>query len=233
MKQNSLNTVFKRQDRRETENRLFTEISKIQTTYLDELSIDKKNTLKNQLKQYEKRHWQRYIHTEQGARPGLFRKKLKIFFRSTTKTETKKFILALTTDDNIELTYIDNIKTEVHTSYSKLYSRPLLNPDDIDPVLDFIDTKIADEGNTKLTRPITIKEIKEAVDHMKDNEFLGEDGLPREFYKKFGHIIFPDFAAIYNTLIFAQSKPKSFHNAIVSLLFKKNNRKLLKKTGDR
>ncbi len=63
---------------------------------------------------------------------------------------------------------------------------------------------------------------------MQDNKSPGDDGLPREFYKTFEDMIAPDLAEIFNTILLTRQTHNSFKNAIVSLLYKKNDARLLK-----
>ena len=58
---------------------------------------------------------------------------------------------------------------------------------------------------------------------MKKDKSPGEDGITIEFYKTFLDVLTPELSEIFNNLKFSHNTPASWKNAIIKLLFKKND----------
>ena len=63
---------------------------------------------------------------------------------------------------------------------------------------------------------------------MKNNKSPGEDGLTKEFYQTFLDLIVDELGEMFNNILFQKKMPISLRNAIIALLYKKNDHRLLK-----
>jgi len=121
----------------------------------------------------------------------------------------------------------------MHTAnafYSDLYS-PSINPNRTaaqQQLLSMIDARVSQEGKDTLETSFTLEELSNALKHSANNKSPGPDGLPAEFYKTF----WAKLSALLLDMLLAthslSSLPLSMQTGIISLLFKKGDRKLLK-----
>lgn len=65
------------------------------------------------------------------------------------------------------------------------------NPYEMEALFDGFESRVTPAMNEKLTRPVTLEEIKQAAFHIKASSAPGEDGLTGAFYQKFWHIVGP------------------------------------------
>ena len=156
-------------------------------------------------------------------------KSTKFFFDKLRRLEDKKYIKAILTADGTELMDINDVKDEIQAFYAKLYMAH--DPDDstLTDVLNVIDPVLTEEDNQSFLRLITVDEVRAAVKHMKDNKSPGDDGLPCEFYKALGDDVFFELREIYNACLINGTMPRSFKNAVVTILYKKHDPRLIKK----
>ena len=73
--------------------------------------------------------------------------------------------------------------------YKKLYTTEKVNNRIQEKLLSNIKTKLSKEKQTNLDKPITEKEIKEAIDNLPNGKSPGLDGFPVEFYREYWHKI--------------------------------------------
>lgn len=81
-------------------------------------------------------------------------------------------------------------------------------------------TKILREEACKLTDPITEEEIKETISNLKNNKAPGTDGFSGEYYKVFMNDLSPILCKVYNYALQSGDPPKSWSEAIISVLHK-------------
>ena len=114
--------------------------------------------------------------------------------------------------------------------YTKLYTSTSVKDEDIDEYLDKVDLPHVLDENEKLKCEglLSLSECQEVIKNMKMNRSPGNDGLPVEFYKTFWNDI---NILVVNSLneAFCKGKLSSTQTrAIMSLIFKKGDRQLLK-----
>ena len=111
--------------------------------------------------------------------------------------------------------------------YSKLYSSEL-SPHDWDNPnpLDFLVFPQA-EDSTGLGAPITISEVKEAIDSLQSNKSPGPDGYSTEFYKTFSMTLAPVLVRLFNDAFLKGQLPPTLSEASITLLLKKDKDPLL------
>ena len=63
---------------------------------------------------------------------------------------------------------------------------------------------------------------------MKNEKSPGEDGIPKEFYEKYYHLIEDELCYLYNNILIDKEQPSSQKNALVKLLFKNGDHHELK-----
>ena len=71
-------------------------------------------------------------------------------------------------------------------------------------------------------------EIKKAIWGMKNKKSPGEDGLPREFYHKYFHLLKEEMLELFNNIKLDKQQPESQKNALIKLLYKKGDHRNLK-----
>lgn len=76
----------------------------------------------------------------------------------------------------------------------------------------------------------TIDECADAVNNLKNNKSPGLDGIPAEFYKCFWKTIGPLFYEVLLSIFDKQELPFSQRLALITLLFKKGEKIILKIT---
>ena len=63
---------------------------------------------------------------------------------------------------------------------------------------------------------------------MKNEKSPGEDGIPKEFYDKYYHLLEENLSELYNNILLSMEQPQSQKNALIKLLFKKGDHRELK-----
>ena len=96
--------------------------------------------------------------------------------------------------------------------------------------INFLDqTKFDQEHLNEINKLINEKEIEIAIDSLNSEAAPGLDGLTAEFYKIFKKTILTDLYELFNNIFLKGKMPKSMREAIVKLLYKKNDHKYIKK----
>ncbi|KAK3728096.1 hypothetical protein QZH41_003920 [Actinostola sp. cb2023] len=95
-------------------------------------------------------------------------------------------------------------------------------------LLSKLENKLLDEESESLESALSSVECFEALTQMKTGRSPGNDGLPAEFYGRFWKTIGPDLVYILNYGFERQKLTESQTQSIISLLFKKDDRLLLK-----
>ncbi len=83
------------------------------------------------------------------------------------------------------------------------------------------------QDTTGLVGPITEKEVLSAILCLRSGKSPGLDGLTSEFYKYFAEQVAPILVKVFNTCFQNKSLTPSQHLAIIILLFKKGDSRLL------
>ena len=93
----------------------------------------------------------------------------------------------------------------------------------------FINTALTQQQKDDLDRLISLEELRVALFDANKNKTPGYDGLPYEFYQTFWHLLSRDFLQVVNySLNEAKHLPYSHTTSIITLVYKKNDRRILK-----
>ena len=98
----------------------------------------------------------------------------------------------------------------------------------MDKNLETITNTLSDHDRTFLNKSITEKEIRQAIKELRREKSPGDDGLPSEFYKAFVDELIEILVELLNNIRLSEILPSSQKNAIIKLLFKKGDHRLLK-----
>jgi len=107
--------------------------------------------------------------------------------------------------------------------YSKLYSSEMLSWNWSEPnPLDYLTfPQINAETFPNLGAPITVAEVKEAIQSLQSSKSPGPDGYSAEFFKMFAHVLAPVLTRVFNDAFVREQLPSTFSEASISLLLKK------------
>ena len=75
--------------------------------------------------------------------------------------------------------------------------------------LKFIDKTLSSKESECLNDFISHNEIKIAIKGMKNEKSPGEDGIPKEFYDKYYHLIEDELYYLYNNILIDKVQPSS------------------------
>ncbi|KAJ8051046.1 hypothetical protein HOLleu_04468 [Holothuria leucospilota] len=118
----------------------------------------------------------------------------------------------------------DDILPVFHEFYSKLYAKDTAVSEEIqDCFLNCLSNELSEEMKVTLDEPITLEELRVAIDSMLANKSPGIDGLSKEFYKVFFDIIGPDLLSVYNEVFSRGSLSLSQRTAVITLLPKEGD----------
>ena len=144
---------------------------------------------------------------------------LNTFFKKKYKTAKKKQINVLQNENNIPLESKDDIMKEVENYYQKLYETEGINQNQINEYISHIKNILTPEESNSLNKPICETEIEQIIKEIANEK----KALEKEFYAKFKEIIIPELSEIYNNTILSGRQPISPKNAIIKLLYKKED----------
>jgi len=153
-------------------------------------------------------------------------KSSKYFCNLEKRSSEKKCIFKIKDESGNVISKQADILKEIHQYYHKLYSvtNDVVNSyDNNEEFLKSIDIpKLSTESKNLLDKPISMKEMYDALLSMKQNKTPGYDGFPTEFYIVFwpdiSHMLFNSYKfSIENGLL-----SMSQRNGIISLLPKKD-----------
>ena len=162
--------------------------------------------------------------TEQGERG------TKYFFNLEKENISKSTIKKLVREDGTYTKTETEIIEEGFSFYKTLYTKEDIDEKDIKKYLETSDTTtmLNDIEKEGLEGKITPGECEEALKNMKNNKSPGSDGLPAEFYKTFWQDINKDLLESINQSYDTGTLSPTQKRSILSLIFKKNDKHLLK-----
>lgn len=160
--------------------------------------IDQINNLRNQISELESRLIRGVIIRSKCDILSHSEKPSKFFVVKERKAAEKKIISKLEVGDQV-LSNHSSIINAFRDFYINLYTE---EPIDISLMNDFLtdfpklDTTLSDQCEG----PITLDEIIYALKNMQNNKSPGPDGLTKEFYQSFSHLLFPVLVQLYKII---------------------------------
>ncbi len=152
------------------------------------------------------------------------------FARLEKQRQTYNNISKLKTDDDDVVEDDVSILKEATNFYKRLYKSSNPKSQDVEQyVTQTLNMKVLnDEDRDKCEGQIQKKECEMVMKHMKKNKSPGLDGIPLEFYQTFWDIINDILLDVYNESFITGELPYSQRTSVLSLIFKKGDRLLLK-----
>ena len=176
---------FKKKMERETENKLLREIDNLENDVENlENNMNKLENLKNDLELLRSKKIEGLIIRSKAQWISQGEKATRYFCNLEKRNFLNKTVGFLDSGNGNIISEQKNILMEVQNFYKNLYSH---NPvQDLD--LEYLknETVILDQGTTaNLEGEITMQEIEQALNNMKNDKSPGPDGFTAEFYKSF------------------------------------------------
>ena len=137
---------------------------------------------------------------------------------------------SLKKDDGSVVTDQQEMMAEAKQFYDRLFTREEhVSLEDQEFFLQKINKSLTQEQRDNLDTAIGLEELRLALFDTKKNKTPGYDGLPYEFYQTFWHVLGRDFLQVVGySLNMAKCLPYSQTTSIVTLVYKKNDKQLLK-----
>ncbi|KAJ8357896.1 hypothetical protein AAFF_G00056540 [Aldrovandia affinis] len=85
--------------------------------------------------------------------------------------------------------------------YAELFSRRVCDPAAEARLLACVSARLGAEEAQAMEADVTLEEVREALMALRDGRAPGHDGLPKEFYAAFWHLLGPDLLEVYRTLL--------------------------------
>jgi hypothetical protein len=130
--------------------------------------------------------------------------------KCATSGEKKALIQALREEDGSETSDREKIVQRCAEFYQKLYKDPTQN---------------IERSPAEMVPPILKSEVEKAIIEMKNGKSPGEDQVVIEMVKAGGNVIQEKLRKIFNRVIEEEKIPEKWKNAIITLLFKKGEKK--------
>ena len=153
----------------------------------------------------------------------------KYFLGLEKRRQTYNRIDKLQNNNGKDISTDNEILQECKDFYSNLYSSNSPRKEEIDNFLNGIEfvQKLSDEDRGFCEQQITEDEIINVLKKLKKNKAPGMDGLPVEFYLKFWYIIGKTIQKVFHQAYNQGIMPYTMRASVISLIFKKGERKLL------
>ena len=155
-------------------------------------------------------------------------KSTKYFFKKEKHSGQNKNITILKNEDDETIEEKHQILNEIENFYSKLYSTNGSENKQMEENLKYINKTLTKENQKEINEHFTTKEIESAIKSMNNEKSPGEDGIPKEFYNHFFDELKEILIELFNNIYFSTTLPSSHKNAIIKLLYKKNDQRYLK-----
>lgn len=152
----------------------------------------------------------------------------KFFFQKEKKRAVKKTCQVLRTGDGRRVTLQKEIMREQVRFYKELYSQVPTDRAAQDRLLNLLDRKLSDEQRDSCENSFFEGECLAALRAMSNGKTPGSDGLPKEFFLTFWDVLKDDFVEMANNCLTDGIMPMTLRQAIISLLYKKDDPELLK-----
>lgn len=157
------------------------------------------------------------------------REKSTRYFFSLEKSRKANQTIRVLTKDNLDtVTETRDLLSETRTFYKKLYSA---EPCDENAQETFFNATIPyfpEDVRNSCKGELTEEELRKAVTEMELDKSPGIDGLTTNFYKHFWPLFGPRLTHVYNYAFRSGRLSVRQRRGVISLLFKKGDRTLLK-----
>ena len=151
------------------------------------------------------------------------------YFFSLEKQQKADHTIKVTTRDNMDtVTDPHDLLRETHDFYTNLYSAESCDESVRALFLDVDFPKLTEEARASCDDRLTEEELREALFSMENNKSPGVDGLSTNFYKHFWPLFSDRLLLVYNYAFDSGCLSVSQRRGIISLVFKKGDRTLLK-----
>ena len=154
-------------------------------------------------------------------------KPTRYFFSLKKKKQQQHTITAVKTTAGRINTDMD-ILDEAYHFYQELYRAEETDQSTQRVFLDGISKKLTRDAQLTCEGKVTTAELRNALHSMHNNKSPGNDGLTAEFYRTFWHKLAEPFTAVANQNHAATKMSPSQREALLKLLFKKNDKEPLK-----
>ncbi|KAJ8393316.1 hypothetical protein AAFF_G00062170 [Aldrovandia affinis] len=104
--------------------------------------------------------------------------------------------------------------------YAKLFSWRACNPAAEAYLLHYISARLGGKEAWSMEADMTLEEVREALLSLRDGRAPGHDGLPKEFYAIFWHLLGPDLLEVYRALLERGALSASMQKGFLVLLYK-------------
>ena len=111
----------------------------------------------------------------------------------------------------------EGILNEIYGFYTNLYSTGEIDINQVNENLKYIDKTLPPQDSKALNGFISHKEVRKAISGMKNEKSPGEDGIPKEFYDKYYHLLEDHLSELYNNILLSKEQPQSQKKALVKL----------------
>ncbi|KAJ8352366.1 hypothetical protein SKAU_G00238420 [Synaphobranchus kaupii] len=149
------------------------------------------------------------------------------FFKSVKVASAKAVIPGLRGEDGVLRTEGRGMLEVATAFYRRLFSEQKVDGGMGDFFLKFLKARVPEAVRAVLELPISLEELTAALKGMKERKVPGRDGIPKEFYKEFWHVLGPDFLRVINSVFLSGELSPTMKEGVVSLLFKKGDPEVL------
>ena len=160
--------------------------------------------------------------TEEGEKSGRY------FFSLEKSRKANQTIRVLTKDNLDTVTETRDLLSETRAFYKKLYSAETCDENAQETFLNATIPNLPEDARNSCEGELTEEELRKAVTAMELDKSPGIDGLTTNFYKHFWPLFGPRLTQVYNYAFKSGQLSVSQRRGVISLLFKKGDRTLLK-----
>ncbi|KAJ8391034.1 hypothetical protein AAFF_G00096550 [Aldrovandia affinis] len=108
--------------------------------------------------------------------------------------------------------------------HAELFSRRACDPAAEARLLACVSARLGAEEAQAMEADVTLEEVREALMGLRDGRAPGHDGLPKECYVAFWHLLGPDLLEVYRTLLKGGALSASMQKGVLVLLHKGGDR---------
>lgn len=140
--------------------------------------------------------------------------------RQLKKEEKDHTILKIKSDKGELLMLPNDINKRFAQFYQNLYTSKTSTGSN--KIINFLDNcnlpTLNPLGQEKLGPQVSIKEIEETINSLKNGKILGPDGFSNEFYKRFHKVISPRLHKLYTYAFKEQTLPETIVESTITLI---------------